>query len=150
MTVGTILPLAATQQLSADELQRLGPSIQVLAGFDPAFDWRRLGTMPTLPAVEWPALIDTGASRDAIDAALARDLSLPTIGKTTQQGIGGERRFDICRAHIIFPQFNIGVERLMLIAELRSAPIIFGRPTLRNFRLVYDGASGFTSLTLSP
>ena len=66
------------QQERRTLLVQVGPTIPVKIGFDPGFD-EVTGTDPILPAELFPALVDTGANSNSIDAELAVELHLPVI-----------------------------------------------------------------------
>ncbi len=81
----------------------------------------------------WPAtvnghavdfLVDTGATRSALPAGLARRLQLPVEGHSLSQTAGGSVRGEIVRADLVL-QGGLRVERLRITAlpEL-SAPLL--------------------------
>ena len=81
----------------------------------------------------WPAsinghavdfLVDTGATRSALPAELARRLQLPVEGPTRSQTAGGTVRGEIVRADLVL-QGGLRIERLRITAlPALSAPLL--------------------------
>ncbi|HMO44802.1 MAG TPA: retropepsin-like aspartic protease [Rubrivivax sp.] len=81
----------------------------------------------------WPAtvnghavdfLVDTGATRSALPAELARRLQLPVEGHTRSQTAGGAVRGEIVRADLVL-QGGLRIERLRITAlPALSAPLL--------------------------
>ena len=131
-------------------LIRYGPSILVEIGYDPDF---RISNpeRPDIPDDLFPALVDTGASENCIDADLARRLDLPVRGQRDLAGITGVSSFDYYLAQIYVP----GLDRTIygqfagvrLQAGGQSQYAIIGRDFLQYYLMAYDGRSG--SVTIS-
>jgi len=129
-----------------------GPTILVDIGFDPAIFGTLLppipgatGTPLSIPSVQVPALIDTGAAESCIDEQLAQQLQLPLIDTTTRSGISGSVTLNMYLAHITIPalvtefgQFT-GVH---LQAGGQYHRALLGRKVLDDMLLVYDGLTG--------
>ncbi len=132
-------------------LAQVGPTIPVQIGFDPGFD-EFDETAPILPSSLFPALVDTGASSNSIDAELASDLRLPVIYYDEEvSGSAGKHKADIYLAQIHIPELNrtisgqfVGV-RLAAGGQLHRA--IIGSSFLRDFVLRYDGRTGEVTLS---
>lgn len=132
-------------------LAQIGPTIPVQIGFDPGFD-EFDETDPILPSELFPALVDTGASSNSIDAELASSLRLPVIYYDEEvSGSAGKHTADIYIAQIHIPELNrtisgqfVGV-RLAAGGQLHRA--IIGRSFLRDFVLRYDGRTGQVTLS---
>ena len=81
----------------------------------------------------WPAtvnghavdfLVDTGATRSALPAELARRLQLPVEGHTRSQTAGGTVRGEVVRADLVL-QGGLHIERLRITAlPALSAPLL--------------------------
>lgn len=81
----------------------------------------------------WPArvngqpvdfLVDTGATRSALPAALARSLALPVEGRVQSQTAGGTVQGEVVRADLEL-QGGVRVERLRIVAlPALGAPLL--------------------------
>jgi hypothetical protein len=131
-------------------LQRLGPTIGVCIGFDPAYDDNDQNASPAIPIDQRLALVDTGTSHNAIDAKLAQQLSLPIVEKRPVSGVLGSQEVEFCRAQIYLPQFNFSVSGTFPVIELHAGgerhDALLGRGFLRHFVLQYDGVEGSVRL----
>lgn len=133
-----------------DALVRYGPTILVEIGFDAAF---RIGNpeRPNIPDDLFPALVDTGASENCIDADFARTLGLPVGGQRDVAGITGVSRFDYFLAQMYVPGLNRTIygqfAGVRLQAGGQSQYAIVGRDFLQSYLMAYDGRSG--SVTIS-
>ncbi len=132
-------------------LMQVGPTFPVQIGFDPGFD-EFIGMDPILPAELFPALVDTGASSNSIDATLAADLRLPVIYYDEEiSGSAGKHTADIYLAQVHIPELNrtisgqfVGV-RLADGGQLHRA--IIGRSFLQDFVLHYNGRTGEVTIS---
>ena len=133
-----------------EALIRYGPTILVEIGFDAGFedsDEER----PDIPDDLFPALVDTGASENCIDADLARRLGLPLGGQRDLAGITGVSNFDYYPAQIYVP----GLERTIygqfagvhIQAGGQSQYAIIGRDFLQYYLMAYDGRSGRVTIS---
>jgi predicted aspartyl protease len=139
-----------------DALALHGPTILVDIGFDPAIFGAALPSIPgatgapvPIPAVQVPALIDTGAAESCIDEQLAKQLQLPLINTTVRSGISGSVTLNMYLAHVTIPnlvteygQFT-GVH-LQAGGQVHRA--LLGRKLLDDVLLVYDGVTGLVRL----
>lgn len=133
-----------------------GPTIQVDIGFDPAMFGTALPPVPggsapplAIPAVQVPALLDTGATESSIDETLAQQLQLPLIDKANSAGIGGIITLNIYLANIIIPGLAVQYGRFTgvhLHAGGQHHRALIGRSLLKDALLVYDGRSGSVKL----
>lgn len=133
-----------------EALALYGPTLLVEIGFDRAF---RMGSAerPDIPDDLRPALVDTGATANCIDADFARRMGLPLRNRGEVAGIGGLITVDYYLAQIYVP----GLERtiygqfagITLQAGGQPYYALIGRDFLQNYTLVYRGRSG--SVTLS-
>ena len=87
-----------------------GPTVLVDIGFDPAIFGQNLPPVPgattplaVIPAVQVPALIDTGATESSIDEQLAQQLQLPLIDQEQVSGISGTITLNIYLGHVVIP-----------------------------------------------
>ena len=133
---------------AADLLIQLGPTLLVDIGLKSR---AAAGQPPDLPGKRIKALVDTGAGGDCIDDELARRLRLPVSEEGEISGVGGRHRTVIYLARLYVP----ALDRLLFqqftgvkLAEGRQLQqVILGRTFLRQYRLVYDGASGQVELS---
>ena len=133
-----------------DALVRYGPTILVEIGFDAAF---RIGNpeRPDIPDDRFPALVDTGASENCIDADLARRLGLPLGDQHDLAGITGVSNFDYYLAQMYVP----GLDRtiygqfagIQLQAGGQSQYAIIGREFLQYYLMAYDGRTGRVTIS---
>ena len=132
-------------------LVEVGLTIPVQIGFDPGFD-EITGADPILPSDLYPALVDTGASTNSIDADLAAALRLPVIYYNEEvSGSAGRHTADVYLAQVHIPELNrtisgrfVGV-RLGAGGQLHQA--ILSRSFLQDFVLRYDGRTGRVTLS---
>ena len=125
------------------ELIERGPTIDVLLSIDgstlPGFpDYQRNANMP--------ALIDTGATGNAIDGALANALRLPIIDLTDVSGIEGTDRRPVHLARIYVPSLDHTIFGRFTSVNLGGGDqpylVILGRTFLANFSMAYIGQTG--------
>ena len=133
-----------------DALVRYGPTILVEIGFDAYFEDSDL-ERPNIPDDLFPALVDTGASENCIDADLARTLGLPVGGQRDIAGITGVSSFDYYLAQIYVPELNRTIYGQFAGVRLQAGGLsqyaLIGRDFLQNYLMAYDGRSG--SVTIS-
>ena len=132
-------------------LAEVGPTVPVRIGFDPGFDETE-SLNPDIPPDLFPALVDTGASANSIDADLAARLGLPVIDvDTAVSGSAGRHLADVYLAQVHIPGLDRTISgrftgiRLAAGGQLHGA--IIGRSFLRDFVLSYDGRTGEVSIS---
>jgi predicted aspartyl protease len=132
-------------QLNTDpkKLIEHGPTIGVLLSFD--------GTnIPGLPdnlqSARMTALIDTGATGNSIDGALAKALGLPVAGRTLVSSAKGKHWHLQHLAQIYVPDLRHTIYGLFTAVDLIEADqpfqAILGRTFLERFSMVYVGRTG--------
>ena len=128
-----------------DLLVRFGPTIFVLIGFDPAYS-PGVSPRPSLPQLELPALVDTGASESCIDSALAQKLELPAVDTGFISGVQGASETIFYLAQIYVPRLNWTIYGRFSGVHLTTGGqphnALMGRDFLRNFVLTYEGRTG--------
>jgi hypothetical protein len=150
------LPIAG----AADALVRLGPTILVEIGFNPATYALLAGAPapitapsgPIIPPQVVPALIDTGAQQIMIDEVLALQLTLPLINQQAVSGVGGISQANVYLAHLIIPSLGGGGQfGAFMGAQLQAGGqphrALIGRTLLRGTLLIYDGERGSVRLS---
>ena len=132
-------------------LAEVGPTVPVQIGFDLGFD-QSTNPAPDIPPDLFPALVDTGASANSIDADLAARLGLPVIDLDTEvSGSAGRHLADVYLARIHIPGLDRTISgrftgiKLASGGQLHSA--IIGRSFLKDFVLSYDGRTGEVSVS---
>lgn len=131
-------------------LVEVGPSIPVQIGYDPGFD-DATESMPMLPPDLYSALVDTGASGNSIDTALAVQLRLPVaVYDAVIAGSVGEHTTNIYLAQIYIPDLNLTIDGRFTGVNLSGGGqlhrAIIGRSFLQGFVLHYDGRTGEVTL----
>ena len=105
---------------------------------------------PDLPAKAIWALIDTGAGGDCIDDDLARSLALPITDEGEISGVGGKHRAYVYTARLYVPSMGLLLFQPFTGVKLTEGQqrhrVLLGRSFLRNYQLVYDGATGQVSI----
>ena len=102
------------------------------------------------PNTTLTALVDTGASGNALDDRLAYALKLPIVDFVPASGIDGKKTRPRFLANIHLPQLNqtvfgtfLGVNLIEGVNSneqvLGPCQILLGREFLRNFSVVYTG-----------
>jgi len=139
-----------------DALVRLGPTLQVDIGFDPALFGQALPPIPgaTVPPlaispISVPALLDTGAQESSIDEDLAQQLKLPLIDQETRSGISGPIVLNVYLAHIVIPTVGTQYGRFTGVYLQKGGQFhkaLIGRTMLSDMLLVYDGRNGSVQL----
>jgi predicted aspartyl protease len=140
----------------ADSLALLGPTVFVDVGFDPALFGQALPAPATstpplvaIPAVQVPALIDTGAQQSCIDEVLAQQQHLPLIDQQTLSGVSGATIFNVYLAHIVIPGLVTQFGRFTGVHLQTGGQVhrvLIGRTLLKGTLMVYDGRSGSVKL----
>lgn len=135
-----------TDSLSGqDILIRFGPTLFVQIGFDPAYK-PEASSRPSLPQLELPALVDTGASESCIDSALAQKLELPAVDTGYISGVQGTSETIFYLAQIFVPGLNWTIYGRFSGVHLTTGGqphnTLLGRDFLRNFALPYEGRTG--------
>jgi predicted aspartyl protease len=138
----------------ADALQIWGPTVQVDVGFDPSLFGQSgpatgARALVAVPAIQVPALIDTGAQQSCIDEQLAQQLNLPLIDQAKLSGVSGAMIFNVYLAHIAIPGVALQYGQFTgvhLQAGGQYHRVLIGRTLLRDVLLVYDGRSGSVKL----
>jgi len=131
---------------SPDALVLRGPTLFARIGFDADFR-HESGSHPNLPTNnEFPVLVDTGASKSAIDTDLAMLLELPIIGREDISGVQGTSETNAYLAQIYIPSLNHTIygrfAGVNLLAGGQQHCALLGRTFLRNFTMVYEGRTG--------
>ena len=128
-----------------DTLAPRGPTLFARIGFDADFR-HESGSHPNLPEHEFPVLVDTGASTNAIDIELAMALDLPIIGRERIAGVQGASEANTYLAQIYIPSLNHTIYEqiagVSLLAGGQRHFALLGRTFLRNFTMVYEGRTG--------
>ena len=139
-----------------DALTHRGPTVLVDIGLDPAIFGQNLPPVPgattplaVIPAVQVPALIDTGAMESSIDEQLAQQLQLPLIDQEQVSGISGTITLNIYLGHVVIPTISTMYGRFTgvhLQAGGQYHKALIGRTLLKDALLVYDGRTGVVRL----
>ncbi len=135
---------------AGDWLARIGPTLKVDIGFDPAYDAKRPRRLADLSAQGVLALIDTGASGCCIDRDLAETLALPVFDRQICLGISGPMEVNMYLAQIRAPGLMFTLHGAFAGVELAGdephRPVLIGRNFLRHFVMIYDGTTGEVGL----
>jgi predicted aspartyl protease len=122
-----------------------GPTIPVDIGFDPSYN-PAAPTTPAAAAVGVSGLVDTGATESHIDSALAVQLNLPIINRRMIAGSNGAHMVNIHLAQIHVRALNYTIYGEFAAVELAAGGqthrALLGRTFLRNFTMIYSGATG--------
>lgn len=122
LLVGVALFLAVQTLLSQQQRTRFeasGGEITIRRGADGHYHWPA-----TINGHAVDFLVDTGATRSALPAELARRLQLPVEGSTRSQTAGGTVRGDIVRADLEL-QGGVRVRQLRIVAlPALTAPLL--------------------------
>ena len=126
-------------------LVSIGPTLRVQIGFDSTYR-RGQGTRPNLANVEYPALVDTGATTSCIDSTLAGSLNLPIVDRMPVSGAHGSQEVNMHLAQIYIPSLEWSITGIFAGVHLHSGGqphfALIGRTFLSHFTMVYDGLTG--------
>lgn len=131
--------------LSADpkELAQRGPTIDVWLGIDGK---NIPGLSDDMERVQLPALIDTGATGNAIDGLLAASLKLPIVGTSSVSGVRGEHSHVVHLAQVYVPSLDATIYGRFVAVELLNGrqphAVLLGRTFLENYSMIYVGQTG--------
>lgn len=131
----------------------LGPTIEVEIGYDanmfagnPQEAVQVIMSQPASQNALVPALIDTGASDNCIDDALAIKLQLPVIDRVQCSGVGGSHTTNVYLGHIKIASLGLITYGRFMGANLSGGgqyqQALLGRTLFKDMVLVYDGKSG--------
>ena len=99
----------------------------------------------------YPALVDTGASLDAIDSELAALLGLPVVDEATVVGSNGPHTVTVHLGRIVVPELRLSrygrFHAVHLSAGGQEHRALLGRRFLSVCRMTYDGRTGEVVLT---
>ena len=136
---------------NAKDLIAFGPTLPVRLGFDPAYS-RQSMSPPNLPDTTYHALVDTGASDNCIDSAVAISLNLPIVDQARASGVNGSFEVNMHLAQIFIPLDEIEIvifQKFMgvhLTAGGQPHHVLLGRRFLSNFEMIYNGKTGLITL----
>lgn len=123
-------------------MAEIGPTLRVDIGLKSL----KPGFPPDLPMKAVHALIDTGAGVNAIDEELARQLGLPVTEEGVVSGVHGPEPTTFHTARVYIPPLDRLLFEPFAWARLEKGGqphrMIFGRPFLRRYRMVYDAITG--------
>ena len=129
-------------------LVQFGPTLKVDIGFESVPNPR---IVPNLAAKGIRALVDTGATGNCIDSALAMSLQLPVIDQRHCSGIAGVTRLNMHLAQIYIPSLEHTVFGQFAGVELASGgqwhQALLGRTFLQAFKLTYHGPTGVVTIS---
>jgi aspartyl protease family protein len=107
----------AQQRSTRFEVQ--GDSVQIRRAADGHYHWPA-----TVNGREVDFLVDTGATRSALPARLARELNLPIEGRVQSQTAGGTVEGQVVRADLAL-RGGVRIERLRIVAlPALGAPLL--------------------------
>jgi len=107
----------AQQRSTRFEIQ--GDSVQIRRAADGHYHWPA-----TVNGREVDFLVDTGATRSALPASLARELNLPVEGRVQSQTAGGTVEGQVVRADLVL-RGGVRIERLRIVAlPALGAPLL--------------------------
>jgi hypothetical protein len=136
---------------SPDDLMNNGALIKVKVGMpkDIADSLAKQGK-PVPNPVEALAMIDTGASITALDAALAQQIGLTQTGLAPIAGVTGTQNQPVYAAKLMLDQPSVQLDPWTMIGsplQVQHFQVLLGRDFLEQLTLVYDGSSGNFQLT---
>lgn len=139
-------------------LQLSGPVVAVQVEIPAALasQLQQANQVPPNP-VAGLALIDTGATISAVDAAVVQQLGVQPVGVTSVGTAGGPHQQALYPARFVFPgtpippiEFSqlLGANLVGQAVAGQQGPLIalLGRDILRHFVLVYNGPAGMFTL----
>jgi hypothetical protein len=155
----TAQPPGGQQQPFPQGLQLAGPCLPVQVEVPPALaaQLQQTGQVVPAPAAGF-ALIDTGASVSAVDAAVIQQLNVQPIGMVPVGTAGGPQQQATYPARFTFPgtplpaiDFGslLGANLAGQMVPGHQGPLIalLGRDLLQRFVLVYNGPGAMFSLS---
>lgn len=126
------------------QLVSRGPTIEVCVAFS--------GPLGQCNGGRYPALIDTGATSNAIDVSLAAELDLPVIDQQTVNGVAGAYNTTRHLGQIYIPDLGVTLRGAFTAVQLSASGqmhrVLLGRTLLRNMQMLYDGPTGRVNLTI--
>ena len=137
------MPTVRVDDATPVALASHGPGIFVRISFDP----NHFGIDgPHVPQSEHLALIDTGASRECIDIALAQKLGLPQRGTVEVAGAAGLRTHPTYLAQFDVPVLQKTIHGIVYGLDLQGGGLrhvaVIGRRLLQNYIMTYNGIEG--------
>lgn len=138
-------------------LQLTGPflPVQIEVPLALAAQLQQAGQAPPPPASGF-ALLDTGASVSAVDAAIMQQLNVQPVGVVTVGTAGGPQQQALFPARFTFPGSNIpGINfNRLLGSNLQNQQIpghgpivaLLGRDLMTRFIVIYNGPGGCFSI----
>jgi aspartyl protease family protein len=146
LLAGVALFLAVQAYLSQQRSMRVeiaGETLQIRRSADGHYHWPA-----TVNGQAVDFLIDTGATRSALPAGLARGLNLPVEGRVRTHTAGGEVEAEVVRADLVL-QGGVRVERLRIVALPALGKPLLGMDVLGKLQwqqsdglLVFDLSQG--------
>lgn len=134
---------------TGESLQLIGPTLYVEIGFDPAYVPGERNR-PSIMDMQWPALVDTGASNSSIDTELATTMMLPIADQEEWSGISGQVTVNIYLAQIHIPALGSTLYGRFAGVQLFNGGqphrALIGREFLRRYTMNYDGVTGKVTL----
>lgn len=129
-------------------LIEIGPTIRVDLGIRSRSEPT---AKPDLPEKGVLALIDTGATGDCIDNELAERLRLPVVDEgVIINGVGGSHEAKVYMARLYIPELDARLFQPFTGVKLTEGAqmhrVLLGRSFLKNYKLIYDGATGEVEL----
>lgn len=153
-------PHGGSVQAFPDGLRIIGPILAVQIEIPTALaNQLQLGNQTIPNPVAGQALIDTGASVSAVDAAVVQQLGVQPVGIANVGTAGGPQQQTIYPAKFSFPGTNLPSIEFgeLLGANLAGQQLplpqgqliaLLGRDILQHFILVYNGPGGMYSIAL--
>lgn len=140
-------------QRVADALSNLGPRIQVsIQPTEKHAGPLRAAGIQVRPIDGW-GIIDTGATRTAVDDASARLAKLPSVGRSESVSVNGTREVRTYAGGVVIKGNGVSIgigSNEMQGLDLKRLGIIalIGRDLLSAGVLVYNGTDGSFSLSI--
>jgi hypothetical protein len=145
------------QKVNPAILAQHGPFLEVLISIPQALAelyTRENKTIP--PPKSGFALIDTGATKSCVHAAIMQALGVNPIGIVTSGTAAGQATHNLYPAHFTFPAANINIDFSSVVGvnltgqEVMNKPIIalIGRDVLAMGIFVYNGHVGTFSIAI--
>jgi aspartyl protease family protein len=128
-------------QQRSTRFEAVGDRVQIRRAADGHYHWPA-----TVNGQAVDFLIDTGATRSALPAALARKLNLPAEGPVRSQTAGGAVEGQVVRADLVL-QGGVRVDRLRIVALPALGAPLLGMDVLG--KLHWRQSDGVLSIDLS-